>query len=135
MARGNAREYLFKDQARLKKYFYVLRPLLAIRYIQRYGTPPPVEFEKLAAAVAPQTLRPDIETLLQLKRSRPEMGLGDPIDSINRFIRMELERHGEAFKGQGRPDLLDNAAIRRELNRIFRRTLDEAAIPFVESGA
>ena len=33
MARGNAREYVFKDKVRLKKYFYVLRPLLAIRYI------------------------------------------------------------------------------------------------------
>lgn len=31
MARGNAREYLFKGQVRLKKYFYVLRPLFAIR--------------------------------------------------------------------------------------------------------
>jgi len=31
MARGNAREYLIKDKVRLKKYFYVLRPLLAIR--------------------------------------------------------------------------------------------------------
>ena len=30
MARGNARGYLFKGQVRLKKYFYVLRPLLAL---------------------------------------------------------------------------------------------------------
>ena len=30
MARGNARGYLFTDEVRLKKYFYVLRPLLAI---------------------------------------------------------------------------------------------------------
>lgn len=34
MARRNAREYLFRDKVKLKKYFYVLRPLLAIRYIE-----------------------------------------------------------------------------------------------------
>lgn len=34
MARGNAREYLFSDKVKLKKYFYVLRPLFAIRYIE-----------------------------------------------------------------------------------------------------
>lgn len=33
MARGNAREYLFEDRVRLKKYFYVLRPLFAIRHV------------------------------------------------------------------------------------------------------
>jgi predicted nucleotidyltransferase len=31
MAKGNYRQYLHGDQVRLKKYFYVLRPLLALR--------------------------------------------------------------------------------------------------------
>ena len=35
MARGNAREYLFKEQMRLNKYFHILRPLLAIRYMEK----------------------------------------------------------------------------------------------------
>jgi len=58
MARGNAREYIFKDQVRLKKYFYVLRPLLAIRYIEAGLGVPPVEFEKLVDAVAPDVIKP-----------------------------------------------------------------------------
>jgi predicted nucleotidyltransferase len=33
MARGNARGHLFAEQVRLKKYFYVLRPLLATRSV------------------------------------------------------------------------------------------------------
>ena len=53
MARGNAREYLFKDKVRLKKYFYVLRPLLAIRHIEGGLGIPPVRFQDLVELVAP----------------------------------------------------------------------------------
>ena len=124
MARRNAREYLFKDQVRLKKYFYVLRPLLAIRYIEKSNTAPPVEFEKLVHAVAPKEIHSGIEKLLVLKRNSPEVGLGSPIPEINTFIESEVERHGEAFKGQGRPDLLTKKDIRNELNRIFQSAID-----------
>ncbi len=123
MARGNAREYLFKDQVRLKKYFYVLRPLLAIRYIELNNSPPPVEFEKLVATVAPKEIHPGIEKLLNLKRHSPELGTGDPIIEINHFIETEIERHGESFKGLGRPDLLTKKSIRNELNSIFKTAI------------
>jgi len=33
MARGNYRQYLAGEQVRLKKYLYVLRPLLAAKWI------------------------------------------------------------------------------------------------------
>lgn len=120
MARGNARGYLFKDRVRLKKYFYVLRPLLAIRYIQGGLGVPPVEFEKLVDAVAPMELRPGIAELLELKRRTPELGLGDPIPEIDEFIASDLRRHGEAFSGQGRPDILSKREIVDELNQVFR---------------
>ena len=120
MARGNAREYLFDDQVRLKKYFYVLRPLLAIRYIEAGRGIPPVAFDELVAAVAPQNLRSAIDELLALKRSTGELGLGDPVPVIGKFIEDELERYGTAFTGQGRPQLDEAMAIRSELNDIFR---------------
>lgn len=128
MARGNAREYLFKDKARLKKYFYVLRPLLAIRYIEADLGVPPVEFEKLVDAVAPEEIRPGIATLLRLKRKTSELGYGDPILEINEFITSELDRHGDSFKGQGRPDLLTSEELRDSLNEIFRGALEEASV-------
>jgi predicted nucleotidyltransferase len=127
MARRNAREYLLKDQVRLKKYFYVLRPLLAIRFIEQYDAPPPVEFDRLVDRVAPERIRPGIARLLVLKRSSPEIGLGDPIPEINEFIESETARHGETFTGQGRPDLLTRQDIRDELNRIFQTALREPA--------
>jgi predicted nucleotidyltransferase len=35
MARGNYREYLKGDVVWIKKYFYVLRPILAMKWIER----------------------------------------------------------------------------------------------------
>jgi predicted nucleotidyltransferase len=125
MARGNAREYLFSDKVRLKKYFYVLRPLLAIRYIQAGLGVPPVEFEKLVEAVAPSELRPAIATLLELKRRTPELGLGQPIPEIGEYITSELEQHGVEFSGQGRPDILSKQEIIDTLNELFRTTVTQ----------
>jgi hypothetical protein len=124
MARGNAREYLLGDKVRLKKYFYVLRPLLAIRYIEQGKGIPPVQFDALVEAVAPVSIRESIAGLLALKRITPELGLGDPIPEIGDFIESELLRHGSLFSGQDRPDILDGDETRSELNAIFRNTMN-----------
>ena len=123
MARGNAREYVFNDPVRLKKYFYVLRPLFAIRYIEQGLGVPPVPFDELAAAVAPAHLHDALDQLLALKRSTGEMGWGDPIPVIGEFIASELARHGDGFSGAGRPELNEGHAIRVELNEIFRESI------------
>jgi predicted nucleotidyltransferase len=124
MARGHASEYLFKDQVRLKKYFYVLRPLLAIRYIERNDAPPPVEFAKLVSSVAPKEIHGGIKKLLKQKKNTSEMGLGKPITEINQFIESEIKRHGARFKGQGRPNLLTKQSIRDKLNTIFKSAIN-----------
>lgn len=123
MARSNAREYLLKDQVRLKKYFYVLRPLLAIRYIETHDRPPPIEFQNLVDAVAPDPIKPAIANLLEMKKRSSELGLGPPIAEINEFISGESARHGESFKGQGRPDFQGGTVVRTELNRLFREAI------------
>jgi uncharacterized protein len=127
MARGNAREYLFKEQVKLKKYFYVLRPLLAIRFIEQgYGIPP-VEFERLVESVAPDSLKPSIQRLVLLKRKTHELGLGDRVPEINDFVEQELGRHGESFSGQGRPEVIEKKNIHEKLNLIFRAAINENA--------
>ena len=76
MAKTNFREYLKADLVPLKKYFYVLRPLLAIRWLERYQAAAPIEFEKLLEVIDDRTaLRADIQALLQSKRETPELGL------------------------------------------------------------
>ncbi len=125
MARGNAREYIFKDQVKLKKYFYVLRPLLAIKFIEKGFGVPPVEFQSLVDAVAPDSIKPSITNLLNLKRQTPELGTGARVDIINDFIESELERHGATFKGQGRPEQHNAGELKIALNDIFRKAIHE----------
>lgn len=75
MADGNYREYLRGEMVRAKKYFYVLRPLLACRWILRTNTPPPMLFSELAAADLPAHLNGSVQELLRIKMEVPEMKL------------------------------------------------------------
>ena len=86
MAEGNYREYLRGDTVRLKKYFYVLRPLLACRWILKYGTPPPMAFDSLAADSLPPELMPEVERLLAMKRASSEMAGGARVQKLNDYI-------------------------------------------------
>jgi predicted nucleotidyltransferase len=122
MARGNARGYLCQDSVRLKKYFYVLRPLLAIRYIQAGMGAPPIEFQRLVDAVAPPQLHDSIE----LKSRTKELGEGPPVSELQSFIETELEAHGKSFHGEGRPDLLARQEVVGMLNTVFREAVHHA---------
>ena len=51
MARGNIREYLKGERVWVKKYFYVLRPLLACLWIEAGNGAVPMEFATLAESV------------------------------------------------------------------------------------
>ncbi len=129
MARRNARENLFQDTVRLKKYLYALRPLLAIRHIEGGHGLPPVRFAELVDAVAPAETRPAIATLLRKKRATSETGRGEPIPELNRFVEAEFDRHDGAFSGMGRPDLSNSEATRAQLNAVFRQAILPGKVP------
>lgn len=86
MAKSNYREYLRGEQVRLKKYFYVLRPILACRWIMERHTPPPMLFTELADACLPASLRSDIDRLLNIKIHSPEKKYGERVDALNDYI-------------------------------------------------
>lgn len=91
MAEGNYREYLRGDTVKLKKYFYVLRPVLACRWIIRWGTPPPMLFDELAAECLDPEVKPWVDELLRLKRDTPELGEGARIEAINDYLDKSIE--------------------------------------------
>ncbi|NGZ85475.1 nucleotidyltransferase domain-containing protein [Duganella aceris] len=122
MAKTNFRGYLKGDLVPLKKYFYVLRPLLAVRWLERYGTAAPIEFGKLLHLIDDQLLLADIDALLTRKRAAPEMGSGLPVASINAYIERELERVETLTPASSpRRDML------LSLNDIFHRSLQQMA--------
>jgi uncharacterized protein len=68
MARNNYREYLQGEQVKIKKYFYVLRLILACKWIERNGTVPPIDFLTLLNEILPEgELKTEIKLLLKRK--------------------------------------------------------------------
>jgi hypothetical protein len=93
MARKNYREYLQGDTVRLKKYLYVLRPLLAALWIEQGRGVAPMRFEELVVAIVTDpALRNAIDQLLTIKRAAMESEYGQPLPVINTFISIELAR-------------------------------------------
>jgi predicted nucleotidyltransferase len=86
MARGNYREYLQGDEVKVKKYFYVLRPLLACLWIEKYKESPPMEFEKLMTLLPGAELIKEVVGLLERKRDGLEREREARIPVINDFI-------------------------------------------------
>ena len=91
MASGNYREFLKGDVVKAKKYFYVLRPVLACRWILDKGTPPPMLFSELAKAELPESLSVDVGYLLNLKMNNPEVKEIPRIDVINEYLDESIE--------------------------------------------
>ena len=91
MASGNYREYLKGETVKAKKYFYVLRPVLACKWILDKGTPPPMLFSELMDAELDPALLPDVNRLLDLKMNAPEIKTIPKIESINRYLESSIE--------------------------------------------
>jgi len=85
IARGQwRREIEGQAQVRLKKYFYLIRPLLSLAWVVAHGTPPPMAIHALSESLQlPAEVRATIIDLIARKRSTPELGRGDPIPAID----------------------------------------------------
>jgi predicted nucleotidyltransferase len=119
MARKNFRGYLQGNEVRLKKYFYVLRPLLAVRWVEAGKGVPPMRFaELLVGSELDAPLRQEIDDLLERKQraGEAEYGLRRPL--LHAFIREELAR------GETPPVLPDSReGDVRELDRLLMSTV------------
>jgi predicted nucleotidyltransferase len=121
MARGNIREYLQGETVWRKKYFYALRPLLAMRWIDQELGPVPIEFQKLVdATVQDARLRAALDDLVAAKRAGAELDRGPRIPSISDFIATELARLENTAS-----DRADSGQQVERLNQLFRSTLQE----------
>jgi uncharacterized protein len=121
MARGNIREYLKGDVVWRKKYFYVLRPLLAMQWIDQELGPVPIEFARLVdATVSDQDVRNAIDELLAAKRSGAELDRGPRIGALSDFIERAMADLEQRASEQSVPAPPVDA-----LNELFRSTLNE----------
>jgi uncharacterized protein len=102
----------------IKKLFYVLRPLLACRWIERRGAQPPTQFAELVAAECVSTEERDwIADLLRRKADSREATAITLGPSRVASIRSELQRY-EAAASQLAPPIKASAS---ELDHVLRR--------------
>ena len=121
MAKTNYRGYLMAEMVPLKKYFYVLRPLLATRWIESYRTAPPIEFSALLHLLPKEDgLLEEIQGLLERKKVALEKELAPRIDKLNAFIEAELARL-ESFSVEKE----EKAGGMEQLNGLFRQMVRE----------
>jgi predicted nucleotidyltransferase len=123
MAKGNYREYLQGDHVKIKKYFYVLRPILASEWIERNNTMPPIEFQELVDSLVPagSPLKEAIQELLARKIAGDEMDYEPRINPINEFLEARIAYYDRTAStmqvGEGGQD--------RQLDELFRKALKE----------
>lgn len=115
MAEGNYREYLKGTMVKAKKYFYVLRPILACRWILDKGTPPPMLFSKLMEAELPESLLPEVKMLLDLKINSPEIKEIPRIDKINKYLDTSIIEIKDILQSMAETKSVDWS----ELNALF----------------
>lgn len=120
MADNNYKDYMSKPEIKLKKYFYVLRPIFACDWIKKFNTMPPIEFDKLRAEQRiTKELTETIEDLLVRKREGLEQDLKPRIKIIDDFVEERLAAIKLAAEKMDK-----NVDLSYEpLNKLFRKTL------------
>ncbi len=110
-----------ESSIRLKRYFYMLRPLLACLWIEKYGSCPPMDFESLlAGSRLDDRLLAEIAALVSRKAAATEDAAEAPNPVLMGFISSSTMARLE-------PILATVAKTPHgdveDLNRLFRQTL------------
>lgn len=122
MAKGNFKEFLQKDLVKSKKYFYVLRPVLACDWIRTRNTMPPMEFQDLVETqIRDETLKAEIAGLLKRKIAGEELKEEPKIEILNDFLAQKIEFY-ERYVNEIEPLEKPDTAL---LDQLFKETISE----------
>ena len=119
MAMSNYRTYLQEDNVRIKKYLYVIRPLLAAYWIESKNSQPPMLFTDLVEAELKPDLVPEIEKLLRIKSSASETDVMPKIQALNDYIDEGLE-----YLASIKDDIPENNVNWEMLETFFLKVID-----------
>ncbi|MCR8848247.1 nucleotidyltransferase domain-containing protein [Rossellomorea sp. SC111] len=123
MVKSNFHAHFQGEEVKVKKFFNVLRPLLAAQWIEKHHSIPPIDFQELLEdLVPPGEWKETIANLLKRKIAGEEIYLETGIDNFNEYLHKEIERL-EAYTKSINKDIPDATA---ELNLLFRVALREA---------
>lgn len=120
-ANKNFRSYLLEDMVVYKKYFYVLRPLLACQWIEEKRCAPPVLFSDLVELILEEEKKEFVKNLIEQKKQMSESEKGKRIDLLNNYIEEKIEYY--------RKQLLDMSDDRdpdwKKLNQLFLEVIEK----------
>lgn len=107
--------HLKTDIVKLKKYFYIIRPILACKWILNEKTPPPMLFTELVNTQLENDLKPIIQNLIEMKINSNEIELIPKIEILNKYIEKNFEILNNIIKTFPK----NNHKNYTELNNIF----------------
>lgn len=122
MAKNNFREFLQKDSVKSKKYFYVLRPVLACDWIRNENSFPPMEFQDLVdSEVKDEKVKFEIAELLKRKMAGEELKEEPKIEILNEFLESKIEFY-KTYVEQIEPNDKPQTEL---LDELFKETIFE----------
>ena len=110
------------EQVSAKKYLYALRPILCCRWLERFGTVPPVLFSKLREAVLPEELAGVVDDLLEKKQQTGEKNPIPRIPELDAFLLAEMPRLKQVRDDMPYEQQPDYDGV----NQLFRQLLQDA---------
>jgi len=123
MAKRNLKAYLQGDRVKAKKYFYVLRPILACGWIEKFHEIPPMPFDELMEKLVPadSELRGVIDECVVRKK------LGEELDDETgiHLLHDYLEERIVFFERTAAQMTQAVGNLDRQLDELFRSALQE----------
>ncbi len=134
MAHRNWKEYLQGQTVWTKKYFYVLRPMLACSWVEMYNNPSPVQFDELWLNKEKLTdgryslefhdaLTEAIVRLIKRKREGDELSSGPSVPVLHQFLESEIQYFTNKVKGYENPPKENYDRLTDILDKLFRKCL------------
>lgn len=123
MAKNTFNVYI-KDQkeVKLKKYFYIIRPILAAYYTLNYHFAPPVLFDDLKEITLPNYLKETVDKLTIQKKNSIETEYIERIPLLDEYYEksiQELDKYAKSIQ--------DNKCSMKILNEYFIKVLNDYA--------
>jgi predicted nucleotidyltransferase len=123
MAKHNFREHMRSEKVKLKKYLYIMRPILACMWLECGFGKVPMRLMEIVEGVLPQgdECREALAGLILAKKRGQELGEGDAIPCLQSLIEATLHRMEHHF-----PNVPDTPWVNNfsPLNDLLRQTIN-----------
>ncbi|WP_462409038.1 nucleotidyltransferase domain-containing protein [Neobacillus sp. Marseille-QA0830] len=124
MAKGNYRKGLQGEEANIKLYLNIIRPILAGKWIATHHSAPPVCFQKLVDDLMENgRIKLQIQLLLQEKMKGHKMVQREHVNALDEFFPIAIGQLQQSNDSLMKPR--KDHDYTPELNQLFRQALQE----------